>query len=369
MDKLKKIIYGRIGEGDVEGAIDLLMETLQQRHDDNTYKDALFLKSNLHTAKQQYEIKGVIVRQEYELVVNKTLLGLERILDELGNLSSEVVEQRPNKRLSEPPAKSRPFFGSPLFIGLTFVAVLVGVIFFVLQNKLFISKTDPLPEILAHWEEGNYETIFEELEFLQENGTPEQQDLAAGRFHWLSSVGMVSYFFIDDFEKHPTNHNWIFDPGVPGPGEHHVLPTEEGHILQLQGHVHGNPAVPLPDQGEREIWFRFRMVSEEPASLHVNLCMELPEPYPRTTVGLYQESSLVNIWENPDESFEKKITFKSGKWYQFRAILSDAAIELILDDQPIIHYESRRGNIPLNHFNFESVVGIIEIDNVLVFGR
>jgi hypothetical protein len=82
MDNFKKIIYGRIGEGDVEGAVDLLLEMLQQQDNSKAYKDALFLKSNLHSAKQQYEIKGVIARQEYELVVNKTLLGLENLLED-----------------------------------------------------------------------------------------------------------------------------------------------------------------------------------------------------------------------------------------------------------------------------------------------
>lgn len=124
MENFKKIIYGRITEGDVEGAVDLLLEMLQQQDNTQAYKDALFLKSNLHSARQQYEIRGVIARQEYELVVNKTLLGLENLLED--------VERAPVQERTEPASqtpvaakKGKKASGKPLLIGLAFVAVIV----------------------------------------------------------------------------------------------------------------------------------------------------------------------------------------------------------------------------------------------------
>lgn len=373
MDNLKKMIYSRIGEGDVEGAIDLFMELLQQQNNTKAYKEALFLKSNLHSAKQQYEIKGVIARQEYELIVNKTLLGLESMLDELGVDTEKKKEWITNEEAAAPIEKKR-LRGGTIVMALAFVILLVVIVLVYVQNQSTMAPTEdnPLPEIVERWENGNYQHLFEDLELLQELGGPVQQHLASTRLKWLSSVGQVPFFFIDDFENNPLNESWSYVTGEPGPGANAIIPTAEGGVLELNGHRHASPVAYFPQEGIKEVRARIRFAGEEPAALHINFCMGLPPPYSRTTVGLYEESSLINIWEadaNQDNYLEKGFTFQKGQWYLFRAVIRDGEAEIFLNETPIFTFKSSRGHIPLNEFNFESNPGPVQLDNILIFGH
>jgi hypothetical protein len=375
MDNFKKIIYGRIGEGDVEGAVDLLLEMLQQQDNSKAYKDALFLKSNLHSAKQQYEIKGVIARQEYELVVNKTLLGLENLLEDAEKGPAPESEKPVRPSIVTSTEKNRTP-GKTWIIGLVVVALIVVLALLYIQSRGegFMRQEDPLSEVVERWESGHYEHLYEDLEFLQQNGPPEAQHLASSRLRWLSSMGEVPVFFIDDFEQNPPNPNWRFDTGVPGPGLHRILPTDEGHLLQLEEHEHASPMVEMPPEGLREIQMRFRMMTEAATSFHINLCMEQPGPFPRTTLGFYQEgpTTKINIWEDGQDEevqFERKEPLNNDQWYHLKIMLSGKEAQVLLDDRPILQFESRRDHIPLTHFNIESLSGVLEVDNLLIFGH
>lgn len=373
MKQLKSIIYQRISDGDVEGAIDLLMEVLREKNDDKTYKDALFLKSNLHSARQQYEIKGVIARQEYELIVNKTLLGLESILDRLENGRANA----PMPSFESSGRDSSEKVGIPLWVGLVLAAVVLSVvIYFVIDNTTVKeSATSPLNQAVANWQGAKFQNAIGDLEIIRNEGEPAMQALAEGRLNWLAPFGRRRFYFIDDFEAPPANQQWEFGEGRPGPGAFLIRETEEDRILQLTGHEHAYPQAELPEHPIAEVQFRFRLPAGEPTAFHVNLSMETPPPVTRTTVGIYPGERQINIWEENIEAegaeeYERGTGFRlePGRWYHFQAVMDGGYVKILLDGKPVLDYQSARGGIPLQGFNLEALSGAVQVDDFLMVG-
>lgn len=374
MKSVREVIYQRISDGDVEGAIDLLMEILREKKNDQTYKDALFLKSNLHSARQQYEIKGVIARQEYELIVNRTLLGLESILDGLDNGRSSPPIPAFHREEKVSPERG----GMPLWVGLVMAAVILSVvIYFVIDNTTVReSATSPLNQAVANWQGGQFRNAIGDLEIIRNEAEPELQARAESRLTWLAPFGRRRFFFIDDFEAPPANQRWEFAEGRPGPGEFLIREGAEGRILQLAGHEHAYPQAEAPEHPIAEVQFRFRIPPGETGGLHVNLCMETPPPVTRTTIGFYPEDRQIRIWEaahndvGNEVEYERGMEFnlEAGRWYRFQAMIDGGYVQVLLNGEPVLDYESARGRIPLQGFNLESLAGTVQVDDFLLVG-
>ena len=78
-EKFKISIRKELEEGSVEKALKLLIG-YAQKCSPRQLKDATSLRAAFINAKRQYELKGVITKQEYDLAFSKAVNGIQAIL-------------------------------------------------------------------------------------------------------------------------------------------------------------------------------------------------------------------------------------------------------------------------------------------------
>lgn len=78
-EELETSISLALREGAIEKALKLLLE-YTQKYDQGNIEDAISLKAFFINAKRQYERKGIITKQEYDLAFSKTVNGIQAIL-------------------------------------------------------------------------------------------------------------------------------------------------------------------------------------------------------------------------------------------------------------------------------------------------
>lgn len=125
--ELYSSVQQELQEGRLSEALGLLMKAAE--HQDKTIqKDILLLKSKFEYARNQYEVKGVMTDQEFNIQYSKTMVGVQDILDRMqsGSASPEAFEQK---------ISYRPFLG------------LVGLLALILTGwLLWPDGSEPGPE-------------------------------------------------------------------------------------------------------------------------------------------------------------------------------------------------------------------------------
>lgn len=81
--EVDKTIQKELSEGRLSEALDILLAATEQYADKNLKDDLLLLKSKFEYNRNQYEVKGILTDQEFNIHYSKTALGAQEILERL----------------------------------------------------------------------------------------------------------------------------------------------------------------------------------------------------------------------------------------------------------------------------------------------
>lgn len=204
-------------------------------------------------------------------------------------------------------------------------------------------------------------------------GDPVERKLAKTRHEWLSPYrGRI--IFADDMEDDTVSNaaRWSVHPGAPeiGLGNFVRVREEENYLLEGRDHYHAfanTTDTVLPE--EFEVHLRFRSTRSEKDGAHINIMMDDNEG--RTTIGLYMAGKELSLWEEKHGRETRVVESKQfgPQWHTLRAIVEGTQVRLFLDDKLTLNYASPRSRLFLNGFNLETLSGVIQFDDVLIFSR
>lgn len=91
INELHQTVQGVLQQGKIDEALLVLIQGLEDRRYRSLQKDAVQLKSNYAQARYQYEVRGALPRPDFELIQNRTIQGIQAIVDKLDTFDARPV--------------------------------------------------------------------------------------------------------------------------------------------------------------------------------------------------------------------------------------------------------------------------------------
>ena len=237
-----------------------------------------------------------------------------------------------------------------------------------------IKQPDIIKKAREHWLWGDYDAALNGFEaILQKSDDQAARELAETRSKWLNKYrGHI--IFADDFEDDTisTGARWLIHPPGPGTGTGSVARIKKDGNFVLEGRGHYHAAAKISDDvvnRDFEIKLRFQPETLEQDAAHINIMMDEIEG--RSTIGIHIKGNELSIWEEKSGRETGKVYRQkfSLRWYELRAVITGARIQVFLDDMPVLDYTSPRSQVFLKEFNIEPLAGVLRFDDVLVISR
>lgn len=128
INTLQQNVQDILKKGKIDEALDKLIEGLAEDQRFKLQKDAVQLKTIYAQARYEYEVKGLLPRSEFDLTQNKTLNGIQAILDKLESAAD----------IRHPATVHRWWIGGPLIV---LLLVVLGIWWKVQQSNSHDSKS------------------------------------------------------------------------------------------------------------------------------------------------------------------------------------------------------------------------------------
>lgn len=150
-EEVYKKVQEALGKGKVSKALDLLLELTDEK-DQLLREDALLLKSKFEYNRNQYEVKGILTEQAFNIQYSKTILGVQDILERLAKGTNRPLESE----IASSSSRSKIYQRS--FLAILVVALLaIGAFWYfslLAENKNPVGDTQ-VEEIANHIDQDN----------------------------------------------------------------------------------------------------------------------------------------------------------------------------------------------------------------------